>query len=158
MTATRTPYGTHGHSVRQAGKPAKLTMKRALQAHSGRKKSAVKETREAQEKLERIMRRQQEAPASGPAIGAVFKDLTHQALGVAPAVEQQAVPPRVSPPRHRHRFEPYEGEPVPGWTVARAWGLLEQGYTVMHAMHRSGCGWMHFEHLRIGEDGRLLPE
>lgn len=155
MTATRTPYGTKGHSVRQAGKPSKLTMKRALQAHSGRKKNAVKETLDAREKLERIMRRQQEAPASGPAIGAVFKDLTHEALGDAPVIEQ--APPRISTPRPRHRYEPYEGEPEPGWTVARAWTLLEQGYTVMHVMRRSGCGWMHFEHLRIGEDGRLLP-
>lgn len=153
MTANRSPFGTRA-GARRAGADQKLRIRRAAQAD--RREPALALVAKQRERLERQIARQQEEPAIGPAIGAAFKDVTSVALGTASAVE--TVPPKVSPPRHRHRFEPYEGEPVPGWTVARAWGLLEQGYTVMHAMHRSGCGWMHFEHLRIGEDGRLLPE
>lgn len=60
----------------------------------------------------------------------------------------------VKPVDRPHLFEPYEGEPKPGYAVRDARTLIQQGYHAASVIRRTGVGFKWIEDI-CGKDGYL---
>lgn len=175
--AKGTPNGARRNTQARS---AKQVTKRQKRLQNDRVAEALEKAREERERLDRIIEQQREKPAVGATAGALY---VQERLPGGPEPEPDEPVDERFPERpekdwladaahaaklevkNQHRvvsrffaskYPPYESEPKPGWTVADALRLMEEGYSVARVMRTTGVGFRCLEHLPLGDDGRLV--
>lgn len=169
--------GSRGRSARgQAygstrGAPAK-PVARARRLQDGRVRESLEEAKAEQARLTRRIEREQSQPAVGEAPGAEYAreqarqeaaeavEARRAELEAEPEAQRAAIEAEEAERARRAqhpgpRFEPWEGDPRPPWTIGAARKMLRDGYTVVAVMKRTGVGYRWLDDLPLDAEGRL---
>jgi len=136
------------------GIPDKQVHRKEVRYADGRVVQSMEEARREQEALERRIAHEQQQPTIGATPGAEYVARRAEEERAA-ALEADIADHMPKPKVERHRYEPYEGEPKPGWTVGQARAMIREGYKVTQVMRLSGVGYKWLDDLPLDDEGRI---
>lgn len=140
------------------GVPDKQVHRTEVRYSKGRVRDAMEEAREEQRRLEERLAREAEQPAVGATAGAAYVAAEKAARERERELAARRAQEREESIRSGHRFEPWEGDGKPGWTIGQARKMLRDGYAVKHVMRMTGVGYRWLSDIPLDDDLRGMAE
>jgi len=143
------------------GIPDKQVHRTEVRYADPRVRTSLEEARAEQEALERQIAKEAERPALGATEGALYAAQTQadRERAEREAAEAEARRrERLEKSIREHRFEPWEGDARPGWTIGQARQMLRNGYAVSHVMTMTGVGYRWLSDIPLDAENRGCPE